>query len=126
VAISLFKVIFLLQIWHLGFVICNCAERVAPVLTARKNKWQLDKTNRTYFDNRMGRLTYGKELLNFRKTSNFYKTNHLQLCRVSPPAPTARKDKRQTDETNRMCLKLNLPEVIALRTKRAVAAQRKQ
>ena len=47
-----------------------------------------------------GRLTYEKELLNFRKDSHFYKTNHFWLPRVSPPAPMARKNKRQADETN--------------------------
>jgi hypothetical protein len=49
-----------------------------------------------------GRLTYEKELLNFRKDSHFYKTNHFWLPRVSPPAPMARKNKWQTDETNRV------------------------
>ena len=48
-----------------------------------------------------GRLTYEKELLNFRKDSHFYRTNHFWLPRVSPPAPMARKNKWQTDETNR-------------------------
>jgi hypothetical protein len=48
-----------------------------------------------------GRLTYEKELLNFRKDSHFYKTNHFWLPRVSPPTPMARKNKWQTDETNR-------------------------
>jgi hypothetical protein len=47
------------------------------------------------------RLTYEKELLNFRKDSHFYKTNHFWLPRVSPPTPMARKNKWQTDETNR-------------------------
>ena len=47
------------------------------------------------------RLTYEKELLNFRKDSHFYKTNHFWLPRVSPPTPLARKNKWQTDETNR-------------------------
>jgi hypothetical protein len=64
------------------------------------------------------RFTYDKELLNPRKNSNFHKTNHSWLCRVSPPALTARKSKWQTNETNRLYLKLNLPEVIALRTKK--------
>jgi len=53
----------------------------------------------------MGRLTYGKELLNFRKNSHFHKTNHLRLRRVGPPAPTARENKRQIDETNRTYFK---------------------
>jgi len=49
-----------------------------------------------------GRLTCEKELLNFRKDSHFYKTNHFWLPRVSPPIPMARKNKWQTDETNRV------------------------
>jgi hypothetical protein len=49
-----------------------------------------------------GRLTCEKELLNFRKDSHFYKTNHFWLPRVSPPTPMARKNKWQIDETNRV------------------------
>ena len=64
----------------------------------------MDETNRMYLNNLIGRLTYGKELLNFRKNSNFYKTNHLQLHRANPPAPTARKNNWRTDETNHVCL----------------------
>jgi hypothetical protein len=59
-----------------------------------------DETNRVYFNNLIGHPTYEEELLNFRKDSHFYKTNHLRLYRISPPAPTARKNKWQTDETN--------------------------
>jgi hypothetical protein len=32
-----------------------------------------------------GRLTYEKELLNFRKDSHFYKTNHPSFPRALPP-----------------------------------------
>ncbi len=39
--------------------------------------------------------------MNSRKHSNFHKTNHAQLCAVSPPDPMARKTNWQTDETNR-------------------------
>ena len=85
---------------HLHFV-CHLPPYISPWdCMASKNKWQIDETNRVYFNNRIGRLTYGKELLNFRKTSYFYKTNHLRLHRVSPPAPTNRKSRSQTDETN--------------------------
>jgi len=87
-------------LWHLNFV-CHLPPCISPWdCMASKNKWQLDETNRVYFNNRIGRLTYGKELLNFRKHSHFYKTNHLRLHRVSPPAPTNRKSRSQTDETN--------------------------
>ena len=96
----LFEIGTLGFIWHLDFVICHREDRVNPPATARKNKWQTDETNRTHFNNLISRLTYGKELLNFGKTSHFYKTNHLQLRRVGPPALTARKNKWQTDETN--------------------------
>ena len=71
---------------------------------ASKNKWQLDETNRVYFNNRIGRPTYEKEHLNLGKTRDFCETDPSQLRRVTPPAPTARKTKRQTDETNRVCL----------------------
>ena len=72
-----------------------------PVRTIHENKWQTDETNRMYFNNLIGRLTYGKELLNFRKTGDFYKTNRSQLRRVGSPPLTTRKNKRQPDETNR-------------------------
>jgi len=35
-----------------------------------------DETNRMYFNNWIGHATYEKELLNSRKNSRFYKTNH--------------------------------------------------
>ena len=60
-----------------------------------------NKTNRTCFDNPIRRLTYEKELLNFRKNSDFYRTNHFQLYRVGPPASTTRETVRQADVTNR-------------------------
>jgi hypothetical protein len=59
-----------------------------------------------YFDNLIGRLTYGEEHLNLGKTGDFYRTNPSQLHRISPPAPTARENKWPTDETNRRTLRL--------------------
>jgi len=112
VAISFFKALFLFNIgilgliWHSDFGISNCADLVAPVSPVRKNKWQTDETNRVYFNNSIGRSRYEKELLNFRKDSHFYKTNHLRLHRVSPPALTTRKNEWQTGETNRVHVRL--------------------
>ena len=73
------------------------------------------------------RLTYEKELLNSRKDTHFCKTNHLQLCRVSPPAPTA-SQKQMANRQNESCvlLQLNLPEAIALRMKRSRRTPAKQ
>jgi hypothetical protein len=112
---------------HLAFDIWKLCRYVAPpALRAPKNKWPTDETNRAYFNNRIGRLTYEKGFLNFRKNGNSHKTNHPRLCRVSSPALMARKDKRQTNETNRMYFKLNLTELIASRMKRAAGLQKKQ
>ncbi len=47
------------------------------------------------------RLTYEKELSNSRKTSSFYKTNHPGFAASVCQSPMARKNKWQTNETNR-------------------------
>jgi hypothetical protein len=57
-----------------------------------------------------GCLTYEEDHLNFGKNSLLYKTNHLQLPRVSPPTPIARKNKRKTDKTNRVYLEVKCAE----------------
>ena len=53
-----------------------------------------------YFNNLIGRPTYEKEHLNLGKTGDSHKTNPSQLRRVSRPAPTARENTWQTNETN--------------------------
>ena len=53
-----------------------------------------------YFSNLIGRPTYEKEHLNLGKTGDSHKTNPSQLRRVSRPAPTARENTWQTNETN--------------------------
>jgi len=53
-----------------------------------------------YFNNLIGRPTYEKEHLNLGKTGDSHKTNPSQLRRVSSPAPTARENTWQTNETN--------------------------
>jgi hypothetical protein len=59
-----------------------------------------DETNRMYFNNLIGRPTYEREHLNLGKTGDSHKTNPSQLRRVSRPAPTARENTWQTNETN--------------------------
>jgi len=59
-----------------------------------------DETNRMYFNNLIGHPTYEREHLNLGKTGDSHKTNPSQLHPASPPAPTARKNTRQTGETN--------------------------
>jgi len=59
-----------------------------------------DETNRMYFSNLIGRPTYEREHLNLGKTGDSHKTNPSQLRRVSRPAPTARENTWQTNETN--------------------------
>ena len=58
-----------------------------------------DETNRMYVNNLIGRPTYEKEHLNLGKTGDSHKTNPSQLRRVSRPAPTARENTWQTNET---------------------------
>jgi hypothetical protein len=58
---------------------------------------QIDETNRVYFNNRIGRLTYGRELLNSRKNSNFYKTNHPGFpASVRQPSPLVKTNGKPT------------------------------
>jgi hypothetical protein len=86
----------------LSFGLCHLLPCVGPTdCRARNYDRKTNETNRVYFNNSIGRFTYGKELLNFRKNGNSSKTNHLQLHRVGPPALTARENKCQIDETNR-------------------------
>jgi hypothetical protein len=72
-----------------------------------------------YFDNLIGRLTYGKEHLNLGKTGDFYKTNHPSFAAsVRHPAGLA---KTNGNPTKRIVVLsgLSVPEVVALRMKKS-------
>jgi hypothetical protein len=67
-------------LWHLSFICHLPPYVILPVCTAPKYKGQM-LTKRivctlTIETARNTRLTYEKELLNSRKNSHFYKTNH--------------------------------------------------
>jgi len=51
-----------------------------------------DETNRMYFNNWIGHATYEKELLNSRKNSHFYKTNHSSFPAVVAHATSVKWD----------------------------------
>jgi len=78
-----------------------------------------------YFNNLIGRLTYGKELLNFRKNSHFCKTNHPGFAAsVRHPSPLAKTDGKPAKRI--VCsLGLNVPEPVSLRTKESCSIPRK-
>jgi hypothetical protein len=71
-----------------------------------------------HFNNLIGRLTYGKELLNFRKTGDFHKTNHFSFAEPvrfrSPLVEVAANPTKRIVRT----LGLNVPELVSLRTKK--------
>src|SRR4030042_6290445 len=70
-----------------------------------------------YFNNSIGRFTRGKEILNFRKDSHFYKTNHPSFAAsVRHPSPLVKTDGKPTKRIVRS-LGLNVPELVSLRTK---------
>jgi len=72
-----------------------------------------------YFDSLVGRLTYGKELLNFKKRGDFHKTNHPSFA-ASVRHPS-RLVKTNGKPTKRIIVLsgLSVPEVIALRMKKS-------
>jgi hypothetical protein len=72
-----------------------------------------------YFDNLIGRLAYGKELLNFRKTGDFCKTNHFSF--VGPVRFRSPLVEVAANPTRRIVrsLGLNVPEPVSLRTKKS-------
>src|SRR4030065_2658368 len=77
------------------------------------------------FNNLIGRLTYGKELLNFRKTGDFHKTNHPSFAAsVRHPSPLVKTDGKPTKRIVRS-LGLNVPELVSLRTKTSCSIPRK-
>ena len=61
-----------------------------------------DETNRMYSNSLISHPTCEREHLNLGKTQDFSETNPSQLRRITPPPLTARKNGRQTDETNRV------------------------
>jgi len=63
-------------------------------------KGKQNKTNQTYFNNLIGRLTYEKGHLNLGKTRNPYKTNPSQLRSTGSAALATRENKRETGETS--------------------------
>src|SRR4030042_3309753 len=78
-----------------------------------------------YFNNLIGRLTYGKELLNFRKTGDCHKTNHPSFAAsVRHPSPLVKTNGKPTKRT--VCsLGSNVPEPVSLRTETSCSIPRK-
>lgn len=76
--------------------------RQSAVLQSSQKQMADDETNRMYFSSSISHPACDKEHLNLGKTRDFSETNPSQLRRVTPPPLTARKDTRQTDETNRV------------------------
>ena len=97
---------------HLGFGICLPAS-LRPFARAAKTNAKLTKRivcTLTTESAGGSCFTYGENLLNSAKNSHFSKTNPLRLHRASPPALTARRNKRQTDETNRGTFRVKCAE----------------
>ena len=88
---------------HPGSRICLPASLRPFAGAAKTNARPTKRIVRTLTTESAGgsRSTYGENLLNSAKNSHFSKTNPLRLHRASPPALTARRNKWQTDETNR-------------------------
>ena len=91
-------------IWALAFELCLPFAPLHHSAGPQGSQKQMadDETNRMYFNNLIGRPTYEREHLNLGKTGDSHKTNPSQLRRVSRPAPTARENTWQTNETNRV------------------------
>jgi hypothetical protein len=86
-------------IWALAFELCLpfASLRQSANPRSSQSNGQIDETNRVYFNNRIGRLTYGRELLNSRKNSNFYKTNHPGFpASVRQPSPLVKTNGKPT------------------------------
>jgi hypothetical protein len=79
-----------------------------------------------YFNNLIGRLTYGKEPLNFRKTGDFHKTNHPGFAAsVRHPSWLVKTNGKPTKRIV-VLSGLSVPEVIALRTRKSRRTLAKQ